>query len=152
MKEERKKILRDICARAPYRLKGRYHEVTEEGVQRDTVQDLESVDPFSETVLLWDYFDWVPADRFVPYLRPVYSMTEEEMDRLFDILHVEKEGGGEDWIKINDVYGIKFFLTSGRWMEEMDEALSYLRSIHIDIYGFIGKGLALEAPNGMYNV
>ena len=89
-------------------------------------------------------------DDIKPYLRPVSSMTEEEMDKLFDILQIDKDGEGEDWIKINDVMGIKFFLPTGRWMEEVDEALAYLRSIHIDIYNFIGKKVALEAPEGMY--
>lgn len=77
-------------------------------------------------------------------LRPISSMTEEEMDKLFDILYVNKEGKDEDWIKINDALGIEFFLPSGRWVEDMDEALNYLRSIHIDINGMIEKGLAYE--------
>lgn len=94
--------------------------------------------------------DFIEAWEIKPYLRPVSSMTDAEMDKLFDILHVDKEGKDDDWIKINDDLGIKFFLPTGRWMEEMDFALDYLRSIHIDIYNFIGKKMAIEAPEGMY--
>lgn len=94
--------------------------------------------------------DFIEDWEIKPYLRPVASMTEAEMDKLFDILHIDKDGKDDDWIKINDDLGIKFFLPTGRWMEEMDFALDYLRSIHIDIYNFIGKKMALEAPEGMY--
>lgn len=37
------------------------------------------------------------------YLRPMSCMTEEEIDKLFDILKIDK-----DQININDVLGIKF--------------------------------------------
>lgn len=79
----------------------------------------------------------------LPYLRPISSMTEEEMDRLFDILYVDKDGKGEDWIKINDIYGILFFFPTGRWVETIAEAYDYLNSIHIDYRGLISKGLAV---------
>ena len=79
-----------------------------------------------------------------PYLRSISSMTEEEMDRLFDILHIDKDGKDEDWIKINDVYGIKFFFPTGKWIENVAEAYDYLYSIHIDFRGLILKVLLLK--------
>jgi len=85
-----------------------------------------------------------------PYLRPISSMTEFEMDKLFDILHIDKDGNDEDWIKINDVLGIKFFFPTGKWVEDVAEAYDYLNSIHIDYRGLIEKGLALKAKEGMY--
>ena len=78
-----------------------------------------------------------------PYLRSISSMTDEEMDMLFDILHIDKDGKDDDWIKINDVYGIKFFFPTGRWIENVAEAYDYLNSIHIDYRGLIPKGLAI---------
>ena len=77
-------------------------------------------------------------------------MTDEEMDKLFEILKVDKDGKDDDWIKINDVVGIKFFFPTGRWIEDVAKAYDYLNSIHIDYRGFIAKGLALEAPEDMY--
>jgi hypothetical protein len=77
-------------------------------------------------------------------------MTEEEMDMLFDILKIDKDGNDEDWIKINDDTGIKFFFPTGKWIENVAEAYDYLYSIHIDFRGLIHKGLALEAPAEMY--
>ena len=86
----------------------------------------------------------IESEEIKPYLRPISSMTEDEMDKLFDILHIDKDGKDEDWIKINDVYGIKFFFPTGKWIENVAEAYDYLYSIHIDFRGLIHKGLAIE--------
>ena len=89
----------------------------------------------------------VPVEFIRPYLRPVSSMTDEEMDKLFDILKIDKEGNDEDWIKINDDLGIKFFFPTGKWVENVIEAYDYLNSIHIN---YRDLDLALEAPKDMY--
>lgn len=86
----------------------------------------------------------IMIEEIKPYLRPISSMTDEEMDRLFDILQIDKDGKDEDWIKINDVYGIKFFFPTGKWIEDVAEAYDYLYSIHIDFRGLIREGLAIE--------
>jgi len=62
-------------------------------------------------------------DEIKPYLRPMSSMTEEE--------HKEYEQWLPDGFNINTV----------NWLLEN----------HFDFMGLIPKGLALEAPNGMYN-
>ena len=137
--EEKDLLLKDLCARLPYEPMLKVVEHT-----NNTEAD---------TVLQWkhlEYIKWSSHIDIKPYLRPISSMTEEEMDKLFDILHIDKQGKGRDWIKINDDAGIKFLLPTGRWIEDIDAALSYLRSIHIDIIGLIEKGLALEALEGMY--
>ena len=79
---------------------------------------------------------------FKPLLRPVSNMTEKEMDTLFEILHIDEKSEELDWIKINDDLGIKFFFPSGRWIENVAEAYSYLKSINIDYLGLINKDLA----------
>jgi len=59
-----------------------------------------------------------------PYLRPMSSMTEEEKGHCdYLILHME------DWLSYYD----------------------YLNSRYLDYRGLIEMGLALEAPEGMYN-
>ena len=141
--DEKELLLKDLCARLPYEM----YCSCQEGDRWLTINFIAD-----NTVHIEEY----PQPKYAiedvrPYLRPVSSMTEEEMDRLFEILDIDKNGEDDDWIKINDCTGIKFFLPTGRWTEEMDNALGYLRSIHIDIHGLIGKGLALEAPEGMYN-
>ena len=63
-----------------------------------------------------------------PYLRPMSSMTEEER-KYYNSLSILIADGE------CDVY------------EEMD----WLNAHHFDYRGLIEKGLALEAPEGMYN-
>lgn len=65
-----------------------------------------------------------------PYLRPMLSMTEEEQEE-FDKWHEElEEGRIKDW----------------KYAEYND----WLNAHHFDYRGLIEKGLALEAPEGMY--
>ena len=63
---------------------------------------------------------------------------------MFEILRIDKDGKDEDWIKINECTGIKLFLSTGRYLEDIEELLDYLRSIHIDFNGLIDMGLAIE--------
>lgn len=89
----------------------------------------------------------VPVEFIRPYLRPVSSMTDEEMNKMFDILHIDRDGNDEDWIKINDDIGIIFFFPTGKFIEDVAEVYDYLNSIHIN---YRGLELALEAPKDMY--
>ena len=63
----------------------------------------------------------------LPYLRPMSSMTEEE----------RKEYQA-------------FFNYDG--VEYPEEYIDWLNANHFDYRNLIGKGLALEAPEGMYNI
>lgn len=62
-----------------------------------------------------------------PYLRPMSSMTEEEE---------------EEWWKFKEEKTI---------VGEQTKSLDWLNTHHFDYRGLIEKGLALEAPEGMYN-
>ena len=64
------------------------------------------------------------VDNLEPYLRPMSSMTEEEGNELLQLM-----GRGTD-------------------IERIDFYLSH----HFDYRGLIPMGLALEAPEGMYNI
>ena len=134
-KEEKQLLLKDLCARLLYEviLLSPNNKITYQ-TDGNTAAEL------------------LIEEGWKPYLRPISSMTDDEMDRFFDILHIDKDGNDEDWIKINDVYGIKFFFPTGKWIEDVAEAYDYLYSIHIDFRGLIRKGLAIEAPEGMYNI
>ena len=78
--------------------------------------------------LWWFEFDGFRyLDGVKPYLRPMSSMTVEE--------------------KID--YRA-FFNYDG--IEYPDEYIDWLNAHHFDYRGLIEKGLALEAPKGMYNI
>jgi len=75
--------------------------------------------------LLLDYFKNKTIVEIKPYLRPMSSMTEEEK-RKYIRLSVNAAICGD--------------------YQQVD----YLNSIHVDYRGLIPKGLAIEAPEGMY--
>ena len=151
--EEKQLLLKVLCGMLPYGVKVNY---------KGLIRPLFSVSPTQHYQITLDNaidgehngLEFVSLDvdavELNPYLRPLSSMTEEEMDKLFDILHIDKDGNDEDWIKINDALGIKFFFPTGKWIENVAEAYDYLNSIHIDYRGMIPIGLALEAPKDMY--
>ena len=133
MTEANKKLLFiELCARLPY------------GVKVKCGREILTLN------VNWLQMFQYHLDEIKPYLRPISSMTDEEMDKLFDILKIDKDGEDEDWIKINDAVGIKFFFPTGKWVEHVALAYDYLYSIHIDFRGLITLGLAFPAPDGMY--
>lgn len=65
-----------------------------------------------------------------PYLRSMSSMTEEEVFEYLSVCNKDNKDA----------------LTAPKYL-----GLDYLLSHHFDYRGLIEKGLALEAPEGMYN-
>lgn len=71
------------------------------------------------------------AEKVKPYLRSMSSMTEEEKEE-FVKLHIDDRLEGK--IELCDASCVDFY-----------------NAHHLDYRGLIEKGLALEAPEGMYN-
>jgi len=123
--EERFLLFQDLCARLPYGVKVQY---------KGNVYDLKEMHKDGRTYLgsyNSIYGDWHCSLEFEyypkPYLRPMSSMTEEE----------KKEYQA-------------FFNYDG--VEYPEEYIDWLNSHHFDYRGLIEKNLALEAPEGMYNI
>lgn len=81
--------------------------------------------------------EWISDIKYHPqyykaYLRPLSSMTEEECKEYYVLCHSEE-----------DSYGHVYYYDT---MESID----WLNAHHFDYRGLIEKGLALEAPEGMY--
>lgn len=119
--EEKDLLLKDLCARLPYNV-----------VIRCTDNDTDykcflTTDILNELLHNIEYYD------YKPYLRPISSMTEEEAD---------------EWEKASNM---KFDMEDG-FVDIYDAHLSidWLDKNHFDYRGLIEKGLALEAPDGMY--
>ena len=106
-----------------------------------------------------DCINCYPIDKFEikPYLRLLSSMTEEEAKEIC-ILYGLKDILS---IKITDKYidvvvddGVCSTEIRTIWYDEIIssiEIFDYLNVNHFDYRGLIPKGLALEAPEGMYN-
>ena len=85
----------------------------------------------------------------LPYLRPMSSMTEEEREELE---HLSEEYFG----KALDKQIQESLSSSNRNESKILECIAssvivdWLNAHHFDFRGLIEKGLALEAPEGMY--
>lgn len=114
--EEKQLLLKDLCARLPYGVKLRYVEdlVVKKESHIITLNNI-----YLEHILNGD------AD-IKPYLRPMSSMTDEEIDKMWNIW--ENDAASEAASKITD----------------------FLNEKHLDHHHLIEKGLALEATEGMY--
>lgn len=130
--QEKKLLIRDCCARLPYGLKlNFYARATNENV----VCTLLGIEPESERPIIakTDQGSFTfTQDHVKPYLRPMDSMTDDERD---------------------EYNGQHHFTASGKWLvweDEVDARVDFLDLHFLDHRGLIGKGLALEAPEGMY--
>lgn len=153
--EEKQILLKDLCARLPYGVMCNISTcfVFEDGTLRrgsfDKILDLDTV----TTINGWKETE--ELEKLKPYLRPMSSMTDKEKDELRDIIYFgnpsddyDKYGhrGVEVAIVEYDEWGkIEFdfddFCTLEKW----------LNANHFDYRGLISKGLAIEAPEGMYD-
>lgn len=142
--EEIQLLLKDLSARLQHKVRikiGEYSDYTLVGIvitdeKPIKVEVIENGIPYKIEV---------SPDIIKPHLRPMSSMTEEEIDKLLTII---KEESSEliEQIKNND-YGIKEKKYHFNSYKELDWILSH----HFDYRGLIEEGLALEASEGMYN-
>ena len=124
--EEKQLLLKDLCARLPY------------GVIVDPVDCGKAIliGIKDEGLLLFDTICKEEYDKpwnieyIKPYLRPMSSMTEEEKKEYKDLLYCVKYA-------VDTVYAVNMLT-------------DWLNAHHFDWRGLINKGLALEAPEGMY--
>lgn len=121
--EDKDLLLKDLCARLPYGVKVR--------IEGDWFYD--EREPY-DTVLKSEVLGHLIADKYSvkPYLRSLSSMTKEEEKEYFGYYFFEKNC---------------FANTCGAY-----KLLEWLNAHHFDYRGLIEKGLALKAPEGMYEI
>ena len=118
--EDKQLLLKDICARLPYKVKGVYART-----------DIKNLSICEITTHLYgeieESFNGKEKYEFIPYLRPMSSMTEEEQRTLDSMCN-----GVE---MVSRLSGLKMF----------DKAFNWLNENHFDYRGLIEKGLAIDA-------
>lgn len=130
--EQKQLLLKDLSARLPYKVKV-------EAFPYVDPQILCSIDPIRKEFRL-DFgqyrnifaTNWVGEEYSIvkPYLRPMSSMTEEEEKQYSETCFYSHE--------IGDIPSLETF--------------DWLIAHHFDFRGLIEKGLAFEAPEGMYKI
>ena len=126
--EEKRLLLKDLCARLPY------------GVMIQSIGEVKTL----------GMIDIADIDLFMPkpYLRPMSSMTEKERNEYRKVF--EKEFTIlEDSLDAPIAYTYPDDGTVVRDKPLFNE-IDWLNANHFDYRGLIEKGLAIEAPEGMY--
>lgn len=114
--EEKQLLLKDLCGRLPYGVK--YKDRIEGGIH---ILSLNIIHHY---------------ERFIPYLRPMSSMTEEEQ---------------KEFVEFHCVTLCPIIMDTCLTIENEGNMLDWLNKNHFDYRGLIEKGLAIKAPEGMYN-
>lgn len=123
-KEDKELLLKDLCARLPYKIVVKVNDTQGIMDEIDIPNErifVSSLNPFLYGKAKANWFT-VNGDKIYPYLRPMSSMTDEEKKEYNKLLC---------WRSIKKVF-------------------DWLNAHHFDYRGLIKKGLALEAPKEMY--
>ena len=130
MKQEDKELLfKDLCARLPYHVRVKIW--LKDGTTEEGTLDLEH----NYADVLLDAFYYNKIKDIKPYLRPMSSMTEEEKEDYKDLLYCVEYG-------VDTATYITLFA--------VNMLTDWFNAHHFDYRGLIEKGLAIEAPEGMY--
>ena len=119
--EEKLLLIKDLCARVPYGVI--VHRYSDNCYSDKCDISIDNVDDFVY------FLEYSEGEEFKPYLRPMGSMTREE-----HAYYVYYQSRLRD-----------------RILGTIGEYLDWLITNHFDYHGLIPMGLALEAPEGMYN-
>ncbi len=132
--EDKELLLRDLCARLPYRIKCLVNytfcnETTDyEDVKSSTVDTLITINQQTESYFFEWLSEWFDIDEFKPYLFPLSSMTPKQKAELAMLV-----------VGVEDIF--KAFLIE----------VEFYHKHHIDYRGLIPMGLAIDATNlGIY--
>ena len=140
--EDKQLLLVDLCARLPY---------------NPIVYVDENLPRFKlgAATRVWEY---IAVDKpSKPYLRPMSSMTEgeaKEIAILHDIKDILSVKVTSDYIDVIVDDGVCSTERRTIWYDEIVSSVKcfdFLTAHHFDYRGLIEKGLAIEAPEKMYN-
>ena len=130
--EEKQLLLKDLSCRIPYGVIV--------NVDENHKVMMESVNWYEEVSVDDGSNDLYTISQVRPYLRPLSSMTPEEKK------YIKYKWGYSEWDTLNDFINYTLIDTC-----DAESFIDWLNSRHFDYRGLIEKGLAVEAPEGMYN-
>ena len=124
-KEERTLVIKDICARLPYGVK--MCSIYNDGFGSISTEGIYILKPTDM------YYRCCDEDEDIPYLRPLSSITKSEKEEY--------------------QYLCDYFIDSdeNKYYFNNCATIDWYNQKHFDYRGLIKLGLALEAPEGMYD-
>ena len=138
MKQEHKELLlKDLCARLPYRVKISVN---------DNIESLQGINVLDNIV---EYSSFLSSniEEVKPYLFPLSSMTEEQEKEIQQIIGnpdyaciIRKTDGLELWLNFIDT-------DPTIWLDAIFEVQDYLNKNHFDYRNLINKNLAIDCTN-----
>lgn len=140
MTQEKQLLLKDLCSRLPYGVKVQtkaFGGSTTEGILWSIEYNETGTFIFHKDSLLGYNIN---EDIIKPYLRPMSSMTDEEIE--YYKIFIDEFSIDNRYPQFTAKYVNK---------KLVDEFIDWLNEHHFDYRFLIDKGLALEAPEGMYN-
>jgi hypothetical protein len=140
--KDKELLLKDLCARLPYKPKIKVSSLWNKNkeVEEDIVDTVYCVMP--DGYINTETIDSdIPLDDVVLYLRPLSSMSKDENNE-------RKQLGILCAVNSNRERIFDGF--ENKSVDTQLKSLDWLNAHHFDYRGLIPKGLALEAPEGMY--
>lgn len=141
--EKKQLLLKDLCGRLPYGVIINYaNDDALKNLDKKSGKLIQIQREDSENVFVsTEEVSYIEIEWLRPYLRPMSSMTDDERKYL-----LEEFGFDEDLENVEPNDFGSYVYRSVNVLPLFD----WLNSHHFDYRGLIEKGLALEAPEGMY--
>lgn len=141
--EEKELLIKDLCARLRYGVKLDFYS---KATGQHYVSTLLGIEPDGDKPIIAKVNDGaytLGQDHIKPYLRPMSSMTEEEKKDILQSLNIHGDIDNEGNLLLSVEYGIITLKVCKKYLGELNKRM-------FDVCHMIEKGLALEAPEGMY--
>ena len=135
--ENKELLLKDLSIRLPYVVKGT--------ITYDKSNTVFTVEGINNNVLHLSDAEECYVEDFKPYLRPLSSMTEEEKKDILQSLNIHGDIDNEGNLLLGVECDIITLKVCKKYLGELNKRM-------FDVCHMIEKGLALEAPEGMYTL
>ena len=149
-KEEKELLLKDLCARLPHGVMAHfdYENIGKSDKEVCVIKRCYNVEGELNILVCGNDNIGFLIEHVKPYLRPMSSMTEEEKKEFIHhaSYEIEESVNGRHY-----EYYLKDYVGTPEEPTCNPDAIDWLNARHFDYRGLIKKGLALEAPDGMYN-
>lgn len=129
-------LLKDLCARLPYEVKGEKYTIRMDGEFVPLI-DVEIIT--AEDIIT---LNGCPGYMIKPYLFPMSNMTEEQKYDFY-CRFIESDYGFDDFKE--------YYLDNGMWhkllttLDDIESIIDWLNKNHFDYRGLIPMGLAIDA-------